>query len=133
VASGLQAKDEVVGGPVTSFAKDTRFCLQNCLFIQYDAAMSIDQIAFALPAVLAVWLSQSRSVALRRWACLLGLGCMPYWIYVALLAGQWGMLALAGAFALGWLKGLWVHWLAPRRREAVGSGLGTIQITPGTR
>jgi hypothetical protein len=118
---------------VTSFAKDDRAHLQNCLFIQYDAAMSIDQIAFALPAVLAVWLSQSRSAALRRWACLLGLGCMPYWIYGALLAGQWGTLALAGAFALGWLKGLWVHWLTPRRREAMGSGLGTIQITPGTR
>lgn len=95
--------------------------------------MSIDQIAFALPAALAIWLSQSRCAALRRWACLFGLGGMPYWIYTALLAGQWGMLALACAFALGWLRGLWVHWLAPRRREAMDSGLGTIQITPGTR
>ena len=67
--------------------------------------MSIDQIAFALPAVLAVWLSQSRSVALRRWACLLGLGCMPYWIYVALLAGQWGMLALGRRLCAGLAQG----------------------------
>lgn len=116
-----------------ALCKRLDFSVQCCLFVQYDAVMSIDQIAFALPAALAVWLSQSRSAALRRWACLFGLGGMPYWIYSALSAGRWGMLALACVFALGWLWGLWVHWLTPRRRVAMDSGLGTIQITPGTR
>lgn len=57
-----------------ALCKRLDFSVQCCLFVQYDAVMSIDQIAFALPAALAVWLSQSRSAALRRWACLFGLG-----------------------------------------------------------
>jgi hypothetical protein len=95
--------------------------------------MSIDLIAFALPGVIAVWLSQSRSTGLRRWACLFGLAGMPYGLYASGTASQWEMFALLLACGLGWAKGLWVHWLAPRRREAMDSGLGTIQITPGTR
>lgn len=106
------------------------FC---CLFIQYDALMSIDLIAFTIPVAIAVWLSQSRSAGLRRWACLFGLLGMPYWLYASGMANQWEMFALLLVCALGWVKGFWVHWLAPRRREAMDSGLGTIQITPGTR
>lgn len=114
-------------------SEDCWLLVDGCLFVQYDAAMSLDQIAFSIPVAIAVWLSQSRSEALRRWACLFGLVGMPYWLYAGMLAGQWGMLGLASAFSLAWLRGLWVYWLGTRRRQSMGSGLGTIQITPGTR
>ena len=39
-----------------ALCKRLDFSVQCCLFVQYDAVMSIDQIAFALPAALAVWL-----------------------------------------------------------------------------
>ncbi len=36
-------------------------------------------------------------------------------------------LVLALVLTLAWLKGLWVHWLAPRRQ----AGVATIQMVPG--
>lgn len=94
--------------------------------------MSTDQIAVALLAVLAVWLSQARSRGWRRWACIVGLLGQPLWLYAGWKAGQWEFFAFAVLLSLAWLKGLWVHWLAARE-AAQGSGLGTIQITPGTK
>ncbi len=94
--------------------------------------MSTDQIAVALLGIVAVWLSQARGAAWRRWGCVFGLLGQPWWLFSSWRAGQWELLAIAALLTLAWLRGLWVHWLA-QRPQMQGSGLGTIQITPGTK
>jgi len=92
--------------------------------------MGLDQLAMALCGAAAAGMSQARSSAWRRWACVLGMAGQPFWFYAAWTQGQWELLAIALIYMAAWLRGLWVYWLAPQR-AAVDSGLGTIQITPG--
>lgn len=94
--------------------------------------MSTDQIAAALWVVFAVWLSQARSRGWRRWACIVGLLGQPLLLYMGWKAGQWEFLAFTAFLSLAWFRGLWVYWFAARAQRQ-GSGLGTIQIAPGTK
>jgi nicotinamide riboside transporter PnuC len=89
--------------------------------------MTLDQIAIALCGAVAVWLSQSSHEPARRCACLAGLMAQPLAFYTAWQLQHAGVLALALVFTLAWVRGLWVHWLAPRRQ----AGVGTIQMVPG--
>lgn len=96
------------------------------------AAMGIawgspDQIAVALLYAVAAWLSQSAHEPVRRYACIAGLMAQPFWCYGAWQARHWGLLALAVVFTCAWMRGLWLHWLAPRRQH----GVLTIQMVPG--
>lgn len=43
-----------------------------------------------------------------------------------------GIFVLTAFLSLAWFKGLWVYWFAASA-QLQGSGLGTIQITPGTK
>lgn len=91
-----------------------------------------DPLAAALLCgALAAGLSQARTEALRRWACVAGLAGQPWWFYAAWAQGQPALLACALLYLAAWLRGGWVHWWRPRRRAAAAPGLGTIQITPG--
>ncbi|MES2612777.1 MAG: hypothetical protein V4679_21165 [Pseudomonadota bacterium] len=89
--------------------------------------MTLDQIAIGLCGAAAVWLSQSTQESVRRCACLAGLMAQPFAFYTAWQLQHWGVLVLALVLTLAWLKGLWVHWLAPRRQ----AGVATIQMVPG--
>lgn len=91
------------------------------------AGMTLDQWAIAVLGAVAVWLSQSAHEPARRLACLAGLMAQPFAFYIAWQLQHWGVLALAVVFTLAWLRGLWVHWLVPRRQV----GLATIQMVPG--
>lgn len=51
----------------------------------------------------------------------------PFWFYAAWKADQWGIFVVCVLYAIAWMRGLWVHWLSPRRV----TGVGTIQIAPG--
>lgn len=89
----------------------------------------MDQIVQAAIAVMgpaAIWLSQARSAKFQRWACIIGIASQPFWFWALWNSPQWGVFVVAVVSALGWVKGLWVHWLAPRH----GSGLDTIQLSP---
>lgn len=79
----------------------------------------IDQIGIALTGVTAIFLTQSKSSRLQRFACLFGIAGQPFWIYSAWSAGQWGILALTSLYTLAWLKGVHRHWIAtpPAREE----------------
>ncbi|CAN7657388.1 hypothetical protein LJR129_005150 [Acidovorax sp. LjRoot129] len=92
-------------------------------------ADQIVQIVLAILGPAAIWLSQSRSVLLQRWACIVGLVSQPFWFWAVMESGQWGVAVVAIACALAWLKGLWVHWLAPRPP----SGVGTLALPPESR
>ena len=89
----------------------------------------IVQTAIALLGPTAIWLSQSRSVRFQRWACIVGLASQPFWFWAVWDSGQWGVAVVAVVCALAWLKGLWVHWLAPRPP----SGVGTLALPPESR
>ena len=97
-----------------------------------NLGMPFDQIVQSALAILgptAIWLSQSRSVRFQRWACIVGLVSQPFWFWSVWSSGQWGVGVVAVVCALAWLKGLWVHWLAPRPP----GGVGTIQLPPDSR
>lgn len=92
----------------------------------------MDQIVQAAIAVMvpaAIWLSQSRSLQFQRWACIVGLASQPFWFWATWESGQWGVFVVSLVCAAAWVKGLWVHWLAPQTTD----GLGTIQLTPDSR
>ncbi|CAN7372714.1 hypothetical protein LJR074_002220 [Acidovorax sp. LjRoot74] len=94
--------------------------------------MPLDQIvqtAIALLGPTAIWLSQSRSVRFQRWACIVGLASQPFWFWAVWDSGQWGVAVVAVVCALAWLKGLWVHWIAPRPP----AGVGTVALPPESR
>jgi hypothetical protein len=74
----------------------------------------IDQIGIALTGVTAIFLTQSKHERLRRYACLFGMAGQPFWIWSAVKAGQWGVLALTVLYTVAWAKGVWIHWLKPR-------------------
>ena len=58
-----------------------------------------------------------------------GLVSQRFWFRAVMDSGQLGVAVVAFACALAWLKGLWVHWLAPRPPSAVG----TLALPPESR
>lgn len=76
--------------------------------------MSLDQIAIAFTGVTAIFLSQSKSERLRKYACLFGLASQPFWFYATFTAQQWGIFALCFLYTFSWARGVWNFWIAPR-------------------
>ena len=89
----------------------------------------ITQTAIALLGPAAIWLSQSRSVRYQRWACIVGLASQPFWFWAVWDSGQWGVAVVAVVCALAWLKGLRVHWIAPRPPKP----MSTVALPPESR
>lgn len=75
---------------------------------------AIAQVGIALCGVTAIFLTQTKSRDLQRFACIFGLAGQPFWMWSAISADQWGILALTGLYAFAWGKGVWLHWLRPR-------------------
>ncbi len=71
----------------------------------------MEQLAIALCGVTSIFLTQSRSERLRRWACIFGLAGQPFWFLAALTAEQWGILALTFLYAAAWARGFYNHWI----------------------
>ncbi|MFA9285738.1 hypothetical protein ACCQ08_13200 [Comamonas sp. SY3] len=95
--------------------------------------MQIDQVAIAVLGAAAAWLSQARSESFRRWACIFGMLGQPFWFYASWKAEQWGIFAVSVLYALAWMKGLWVHWLQPRRYGLSNDDVRTIELAPDTK
>jgi hypothetical protein len=75
----------------------------------------MDQVLIAVFGAVAVFLTQARSSKAQRWACILGMASQPAWFYAAITAEQWGIVVLNCLYTLAWGKGIWTHWLAPKR------------------
>lgn len=69
------------------------------------------QLAIGALGMTAIWLTQSRSSARRRYACLFGLCAQPFWFYTTYQAQQWGIFILCGLYTVSWGRGVWIHWL----------------------
>jgi len=72
----------------------------------------MDQLAIALLGTTAVWLSQDRREAWRRWACIAGCLGQPFWMYATWQASQYGIFALSFVYLAGWLRGVKTHWFS---------------------
>ena len=70
-----------------------------------------EQIGIALTGVTAIWLTQDKREAWRRWACVLGLVGQPFWFYAAWKAEQWGIFLLTFCYTAAWARGVWTNWL----------------------
>lgn len=71
----------------------------------------MEQIGIALTGAVAVFLTQSKSESLRRYACLFGMAGQPFWFIAAWDAQQMGILFVSCLYALAWAKGVHMHWL----------------------
>ena len=91
--------------------------------------MTLDQIAIAILGAAAAWLSQERRDSWLRWAWIFGMLGHPFWIYASWKAGQWGIFVVSVIYAMAWMRGLWVHWIAPEPP----TGLETIRLVPHAR
>lgn len=74
---------------------------------------ALAQVGIACTGVTAIFLTQSKSRELQRFACIFGLAGQPFWIWSALLAEQWGILTLTALYTFAWCKGVWLYWLKP--------------------
>lgn len=86
------------------------------------AAELIVQVIVLVSGSLSVWMTQSPSRALRRWACVVGIVGQPAWLAFTWSAGQWGMFAVSLVVTAAWLRGL-----CGLVRRAVGDQAGTIR------
>lgn len=84
----------------------------------------IIQLAIAATGVTAIWLTQSKSERVRRYACLFGIAGQPFWFASAIAAEQWGIFALCCFYSWAWSRGVWNNWLSPRRKGADGLTAG---------
>ena len=72
--------------------------------------MIVDQIAIGVCGLASVYLSQSRTDKLRRWACIFGLAAQPAWMWTTWHAGQWGIFGLSFIYTLNWARGVRNYW-----------------------
>ncbi len=82
---------------------------------------AVAQAWIAVLGGLAVWLVGS-SGPWRRWGYVLGLASQPAWIWTAVRHEQWGILALAVWYTLGWARGLRNYWKQEKRSQNPATG-----------
>lgn len=80
----------------------------------------IIQLAIAATGVTAIWLTQSKSERVRRYACLFGIAGQPFWFASAIAAEQWGIFALCVFYTWAWSRGVWNNWIKPEVRDGSG-------------
>jgi hypothetical protein len=61
-----------------------------------------------------IWLI-GRPEPRRRVGYILGLAAQPFWFYMSISEGQWGVAILTLFCTYGWAQGVWFHWFKPER------------------
>lgn len=72
----------------------------------------ITQFGLTIFSLLAIWLTQEKRFARRRWASIFGLASQPFWFYAAISTQQWGVFILSVLYTAVWAKGFYTHWIA---------------------
>jgi hypothetical protein len=70
----------------------------------------IEQLMIGITGAIAIGMTQSRSVTLQRWACIVGLIGQPFWFIAAWKAGQWGVFVACCFYSLAWCGGFYRFW-----------------------
>lgn len=71
----------------------------------------MEQIGIAMFGVIAVWLSQDKNEARRKYGPVFGLCSQPFWFYSSYIAGQWGIFFLSMLYTYSWTKGIKTYWI----------------------
>lgn len=73
----------------------------------------VSQLWVTIFGVTALWMAQSRQERWRAAAVLFGLLGQPGWYFQLVIHGQWFMLPAFVAYTACWVRGFWIHWMAP--------------------
>lgn len=73
--------------------------------------MDLIQLCIGLTGGIAILLSQQANVSIKKYACIFGLIGQPFWFYMAVDNGLWGVFALNIFYAYSWGLGLYNNWL----------------------
>jgi hypothetical protein len=81
--------------------------------------MSFNSVALAQFGILvfgcsSVWIL-GRPEHWRRFGYILGLLSQPFWFYVAVRNGQWGIFIVSIFYTYTWAQGVWFHLVKPER------------------
>jgi hypothetical protein len=49
----------------------------------------------------------------RRFGYILGLLSQPFWLYMSIKTGQWGVFILSLFYSYSWAQGVWFHLVKP--------------------
>lgn len=71
----------------------------------------LSNILIVLFGVSAIWLSQSKSDILKKYACIFGLMSQPFWFYITIHTEQWGMVLVCMLYTIGWSRGFYNNWI----------------------
>lgn len=71
----------------------------------------IIQIFIFVFGVSAIFMSQSKNINIRKWACIVGLTGQPFWIYSTFINAQWGIFLVSFFYTLAWFKGIKTYWI----------------------
>lgn len=70
----------------------------------------IIQTLIVLSGALAVLLTQSSRLSVRRWAPWVGLFGQPFWLAATFSWATWGMFVCSLLYTAIWAYGAWKHW-----------------------
>ena len=74
----------------------------------------MDQLVIALTGAVAVWLSQDKRAARRKWACIFGLAGQPFWFYATWTAEQYGIFVSCLLYTYSWASGVKNNWFSAK-------------------
>ncbi len=71
----------------------------------------VSQIAILVFSLSAMWLANAHRPKIRRWGCVIGLFCEPFWFYTTFIHQQWGIFVAAFFYTGGWAYGFYNQWI----------------------
>jgi hypothetical protein len=89
-------------------------------------AQIVQQIGVLLFSLPAAFLAGSEVHRTRRWAYLFGMLAQPFWFWISVSSGLWGVFALSCFYAFCWARGFYNHWV---RAAKEGGPWGTATKT----
>jgi hypothetical protein len=83
--------------------------------MNFDSVMLV-QLGILVFGCSSIWIL-GRPESWRRFGYLLGLLSQPFWLYMSIKTGQWGVFILSLFYAYSWAQGVWFHLVRPDKVE----------------
>ena len=79
--------------------------------------MFISQLIMTPSGIISIYLTQSESYTLRKWASMVAMVGQPFWYILAWVTEAWGLFFMNFFFTFSWLKGIWIYWIKPNFKQ----------------
>jgi len=79
--------------------------------MHFDSVMLV-QLGILVFGCSSIWIV-GRPEHWRRFGYILGLLSQPFWFYMAIKTGQWGVFTLSLFYSYSWAQGVWFHLVRP--------------------